>query len=194
MTEFKPGDRVQYNAVDRGATRNHMELGTVKHVEFGGCVDVLWDGDTETSFGHGREYLVLVAPEPTPPTFKPGDRVTVRLGIHEFNDYETGVVREVVDGSDGHPRHLVLENGHWGYTANAVHFVEPKPTRPLVGPAPKVEAPVFVAPFRANGDIVEDATGNEVLAVGRVGTSPDEDDEFAAYVADALNARVSAES
>lgn len=65
-------------------------------------------------------------------------------------------------------------------------------TRPLVGPAPKVEAPHFVAPFTADGLCVDDANGIHVLTVRdqSLGDARPIDVEFAAYVAAALNARV----
>lgn len=62
--------------------------------------------------------------------------------------------------------------------------------RPLVGPAPKVEAPVFVAPFKAIGRAVKDERGGYVLEVDSDAADLGQDEEFAAYVAEALNARV----
>lgn len=120
--------------------------------------------------------------------FKPGDRVR-----HTMQRWP-GTVRDVTYANSP------LVDWDTPYDVVGASYVnrgnleflseDSESTRPLIGPAPKVEAPVFVAPFRANGDTVEDYKGYEILAVSRLGTTNDEDREFAAYVAAALNARV----
>lgn len=127
MTTFNPGDRVQYNAIDDFASREHNDLGVVTAVPDSNTARVRWDN------GNLREncidYLVLVAPPNT---------------------------------------------------------------CPLVGPAPKDNAPKIVAPFTyddSTNDLV-DAKGNTVGGVFPVGLSPEDTHEFGRYVRDALNARV----
>lgn len=67
--------------------------------------------------------------------------------------------------------------------------------RPLVGPAPKVEAPKIQATFKADGPSVFDNTGKRVLAVepGAL-TEPSDVLKFASYVAEALNEKVNREA
>lgn len=119
--------------------------------------------------------------------FKPGDRVR---GNHSKR---TGTVREVYSLEEI----LRIEwDGEWppvDVDESYVSHEDAVTTRPLVGPAPKVEAPHYVAPFEyfetGVGYYVKDGNGTSVLEVTyHAGGSTAR--EFAAYVAAALNARV----
>jgi hypothetical protein len=119
--------------------------------------------------------------------FKPGDRVR-----HTMQRWP-GTVRDVTYANSplvdwDTPYDVVgasyVNRGNLEFLSEAFES-----TRPLVGPAPKVESPHFVAPFKGIRRYVVDAEGDNVLEI------PDEvggihAEEFAAYVAAALNARV----
>lgn len=125
-------------------------------------------------------------------TFKPGDRVRVAVGDGPYGSHE-GVVTGTDKFFDGKPIVDIRTDAgeeYWGFPENVELVPSPENTRPLVGPAPKNEAPVFQAPFEPRDGYVVDATGREVLAVSSLGTDGDQDDDFARYVAEALNARV----
>lgn len=157
MTDFKPGDRVQYNAKDKMALREHMDLGIVKDSDGSDRIRVRWDnGDVSV---HCLDYVVPVASGPEAET-------------PEAHAYAQGFTKG------------------WDAAARDVRHAALPPTRPLVGPAPKVEAPVFVAPFKADEDCVLDANNESVLTVDAPGVDYSVNQEFAAYVAAALNARV----
>jgi hypothetical protein len=82
--------------------------------------------------------------------FEVGDRVTVRLGIHTYNDSETGDVDQV--GVFGGKTTLVLANGHWGYASNAVLV---RPATFLPGDRVEASAGDFGNGGRFVGTVVE---------------------------------------
>lgn len=125
--------------------------------------------------------------------YKVGDRLrgtATHSGLPNDEAYE-GEFQGSVD-HDGWP-FVYGDDGLAWYLDSSKPITVVKPAgepRPLVGPAPKVEAPVFLAPFKARDSYIVGADGREVLAVSSLSTTGDQDDAFAAYVAEALNARV----
>lgn len=209
-TLWQPGDIVEYDdygskfrgrLVEEDRDGSRCWTGIVTEIDsVGDNVGDLKVGST-VSLVEGHSTKIAHAPH----AFKPGDKVRADLGEHAGWS-ETGVVNRVdTHWKTGAPTvHFTSTSsglGVWAYAANAELLHEtPKlaaepspfapPARPLVGPAPEVAAPVFVAPFKAINDYVVDNEGNSVLEVNSLYGLDEFVTPFAEYVAAALNARV----